>query len=303
MLGNFVSRLMPLVPRAIVGRVARRYIAGETLDAAVSCVRALNERGFSATCDLLGEEVSTADSAVAAVAAYRRLIAALSAADCRSGISLKLSQLGLCFDLALAEENLRAVLEAARGPSCFVRIDMEDSTLTTATLDLYRKLRAEFPGGRIGTVVQSYLFRTQVDLDDLLAEPTPPDLRMCKGIYRESPEVAFTNPALITRNFIRLTGKLLSAGARVGIATHDTAIIDALENLVVTRRIPKDQYEFQVLLGVPIERRMDRLVANGHRVRVYVPYGEAWYAYSTRRLRENPEMAGHIFKAMVRRLD
>ena len=303
MFGALIARTLPLVPKSIVGRVARRYIAGEALPEAVATVRALNDRGFAGTVDVLGEEVHDTESAAAHTRDYCELVAALKGAGVRAGVSLKLTQFGLRIDRDLCMENLRQVLDAAHAHGRFVRIDMEDSSLTTVTLDAYRQMREERGGERLGVVLQSYLYRTEADVEAFLADPPPADIRLCKGIYREPPDRAFTCRELITQNFIRLAKRLLGGGARLGIATHDKEIIEALAAWVRSAGIPTSQYEFQALLGVPIEGILDGLVKDGHRVRVYVPYGSQWYAYSTRRLKENPEVASHVFKAMFRRLD
>ncbi len=299
MLGWLVAKSLPLVPRRVVGAVARRYIAGETRDDAMATVRALNARGFAATVDVLGEEVTTAEGARAATDEYVALLDALNAAQVHAGVSLKLSQLGARFDLALCRELLQRVVDAASDR--FVRLDMEDATLTETTLTVYRELRGQ--STRVGAVLQAYLRRTADDVEALLAEATGTDVRICKGIYKEKRSIAFHDAAEINASYLRLALRLLEGGARVAFATHDRALIDGLREHVVARGVPRDRYEFQALLGVPIEGVLDGLVAEGHRVRVYVPYGADWFAYSTRRLRENPDMAGHVLKALVRRLD
>ena len=303
MFGSLIAKTLPLVPKAIVGRVARRYIAGEALSDAVDTVRGLNARGFAATVDVLGEEVHDREAAAAHTKDYCELIAALEAARVHAGVSLKLTQFGLRIDPNLCLHNVGRILDAAKQHSRFVRIDMEDSSLTTTTLDAYRRFRAERGGERLGVVIQAYLYRTESDVESLLSETDKPDIRICKGIYREPPEVAFTCRELITKNFIRLAKRLLEGGARLGIATHDREIIGALAPWTRAAGIPTSQYEFQALLGVPIEGILQGLVKDGHRVRIYVPYGSQWYAYSTRRLKENPEVASHVFKAIFRRLD
>jgi len=302
-LGRLLSSALPIVPRPIVARVARRYIAGDTLDSAVALVQALNKRGWVATVDLLGEDIIEADQSEMATHRVTEVMEALHANDCQAGVSIKLTQLGIRFDDALCARNVQTILEHAKRCNRFVRIDMEDSSLTSQTINAYKHARKNVPNQRIGTVLQAYLYRTQNDINALLESDVLPDLRICKGIYREPPEHAYTVRSLVTRNFIHCVKTLLAAGAKTAIATHDIVIINALQEYIETHRIDRSLYEFQALLGVPIERTLQRLSDAGHRVRIYVPFGAQWYAYSSRRLRENPEIASHVFKAMFRRID
>ena len=301
--GRLLSSALPLLPRSIVARVARRYIAGDSTESAIETVQALNARGWEATVDLLGEEIIEPQQAQSAATRVLQIIEALEERQCQSGVSIKLSQLGIRIDEHLCMTHLRQIMECAQSHQRFVRIDMEDSSLTTQTLNMYQSLRKEYGGDRLGTVVQAYLYRTEDDIESLLRADVVPDLRICKGIYRESADLAFTDKALIARNFVRLVTRSLSAGAKIAIATHDVQVIEAVCRFIAAHGIDKRQYEFQALLGVPIEGILDQLVADGHSVRVYVPFGAQWYTYSTRRLKENPEIASHVFKAMFRRLD
>jgi len=286
-----------------VARVARRYIAGDTVESAISLVQQLNERGWLATVDLLGEDITQPIQSEQATHRVMKLMAALSHHDCQAGVSIKLTQLGLRIDDALCRRNVQTILESAQTHERFIRIDMEDSSLTSKTIAIYRDARDSASNNRIGTVLQAYLYRTQNDIQTLLQDTARPDLRICKGIYREPSDRAFTSRELVSRNFVHCVKSLLSAGAKTAIATHDIAIIDAIQEYVETNNIDRSLYEFQALLGVPIEGVLTRLSAAGHRVRIYVPYGAQWYAYSSRRLKENPEIASHVFKAMFRRLD
>jgi proline dehydrogenase len=301
--GRLLSSALPLLPRSIVARVARRYIAGDTTESAIETVQALNARGWAATVDLLGEEIIEPQQAQSAATRVLRVIETLDERQCQSGVSIKLSQLGIRIDEQLCMSHLTQIIECAQARDRFVRIDMEDSSLTTQTLNIYQSLRKEYGGARLGTVVQACLYRTEDDIASLLKADVVPDLRICKGIYRESEDVAYTDKTLITQNFVRLVTRCLSAGAKIAIATHDVQVIDPVCQFIAAQGIDKRQYEFQALLGVPIEGILDRLVADGHSVRVYVPFGAQWYTYSTRRLKENPEIATHVFKAMFRRLD
>jgi len=287
---------MPFVPKPIVGRVARRYVAGDTLDDAAHTLRALNEEGAMGTVDILGEEVREPVKANAAVEDYLRLLDRIDEEKLDANISIKPTMLGLKFDQTLCEENLRRIVARAAEFDNFVRIDMEDHTCTDNTLQLYRQMHEKHPSS-VGVVLQSYLHRTIADINGLL--PLDPNIRICKGIYREPREVAWKDFETIRANFIFAAEKLLSSGAYVGIATHDPHLVWAGMQIVDRLGLDRDRYEFQMLLGVDPELRRI-ILANGHRLRVYVPYGRDWYPYSIRRLRENPTVAHHVVRAMFR---
>ena len=292
---RLISLTLPAVPKPIVGFFSRKYIAGETVDDAFRAVRTLGEGGAMATIDILGEFISTADEARTNAAAYRGLVRRI--ADERvpeANVSVKLTALGLLLDRALCEENLRAIVADAAAAGNFVRIDMEDSPCTTATLEIYRTLRREFPG-RVGVVVQSRLRRTMADVVALLDEPA--NFRLCKGIYLEPRDIAWVDREIIRRSFTDLLDVMLRHGAYVGIATHDELLVYEAMELLRRHGVARERYEFQMLLGV--DERLRRIILReGHRLRVYVPFGEKWYPYSVRRLRENPQIAGHAFRAM-----
>ena len=287
---------MPFVPKPIVGRVARRYVAGDTLDDAAHALRALNEEGAMGTVDILGEEVREPVKATAAVAEYLRLLERIEAEKLDANISIKPTMLGLNIDQALCEENLLNIVGRAAEFDNFVRIDMEDHTCTDNTIRLFRQMHEKYPS-TVGVVLQSYLHRTIADINDLL--PLAPNIRICKGIYREPREIAWKDFETIRANFVFATEKLLSSGAYVGIATHDPHLVWAGMQIVDRLGLDRDRYEFQMLLGVDPELRRI-ILANGHRLRVYVPYGRDWYPYSIRRLRENPTIAHHVVRAMFR---
>jgi proline dehydrogenase len=287
---------MPFVPKAVVGRVARRYVAGDTLDDAVHTLRALNEEGAMGTVDILGEEVREAAKTTAAVAEYVRLLVRIEDEKLDSNISIKPTMLGLKIDQALCENNLATIVSRAAEFKNFVRIDMEDHTCTESTIQLYRRMHEQHPS-TVGVVLQSYLHRTITDINHLL--PLTPNIRICKGIYREPREIAWKDFETIRANFVFATEKLLSSGAYVGIATHDPHLVWAGMQIVDRLGLDRDRYEFQMLLGVDPELRRI-ILSNGHRLRVYVPYGRDWYPYSIRRLRENPSVAHHVVRAMFR---
>jgi proline dehydrogenase len=295
---RLIATSLPAVPRPLVRRFADRYMAGETLADAVSTVASLNGIGAAATVDVLGEFVHEPAQCQATADQYVQLLDAIAQDRLDATISVKLSALGLEIDPDLALGHLQRVVEVAAGHSNRVRIDMEHSGLTDQTLGIYRTLREQ---GRdnVGIVLQAYLRRTFDDvraLADLI-----PSVRLVKGIYIEPPELAYTERALVNRNFMALLRELVDLGCRVAVASHDEALVAEARRLADQRRLGPDRYEFQLLLGVK-EPLRDELIAAGHRVRIYVPYGEAWYGYSLRRLKENPSIAGYVARDVVRGL-
>ncbi|HEX2378809.1 MAG TPA: proline dehydrogenase family protein [Gaiellales bacterium] len=291
-----VVATLPLVPRPVVRHFADRYMAGETLEDAVAAVRRLNDRGVMATIDVLGEFIRAPEEAEATATAYERVLDAIAAERLDSTVSVKLSALGIELEPAVADTTLARVLACAERHGIFVRIDMEDSGLTDRTLRLYRRLRDEGHDG-LGIVLQAYLRRT---MDDIAAlADLRPNVRVVKGIYIEPEEIAYRDRAAINGNFVRAVDRLLAAGSYVAVATHDRPLIEEVLTVLDRRLVARDGYEFQMLLGVAEDVR-HRLVAAGHRVRVYVPFGDAWYAYSVRRLKENPSIAGYVARDALR---
>ncbi len=285
---------LPLVPRFIVKRVARPYVAGESLEQALEVVRRLNGEGALATLDYLGEAVRNPARAEEAVQEYLRLLDALQREGLESNISLKPTMMGLGLDEHLFERNITRIAGRARELGNFVRLDMEDHLTVDSTLALFHKLQGNL--GNMGVVLQSMLRRTLDDAGKLLAHA--PNIRLVKGIYREPRAVAWRDPHTIRESFIHLLEKLLGGGAYVGIATHDEHLVWAARSVIDRLGLGRDRYEFQMLLGVePGLRRI--LLSEGHRLRVYVPYGAEWYAYSVRRLKENPAVALHVLRALL----
>ena len=288
-------RTMPLVPSFLMWRFAKRYIAGPKLGDAIRTVRDLNARGIRATVDVLGEEVRDVDEAQAFVSAYENALDVIPREKLDCNISIKLTAFGLELDADACRANVESVMQRAKELDIFVRIDMEDSGVTQATLDLFRVLRGEYP--RIGVVLQSMLHRSIADAEACATEHV--SVRLVKGIYVEPPEVAIQEFQGIRDSFVRVLEILLLQGtAHVGIATHDDFLIDAAKRLIDEHAVPKDRYEFQMLLGVR-EGVRDTLVAEGHPMRIYVPFGEQWRAYSIRRFKENPQLVGHIMRAAL----
>jgi proline dehydrogenase len=293
-----IVRLLPAVPRPVVQKLSERYIAGPELKDAREAVRRINAEAKLATIDVLGEEITTEEEAAAIVRAYQDVFADIQRCGLDSNVSVKLTALGLKLGRGLCRDNLRTVVEDAASRGNFVRIDMEDSSTTDDTLDLYRELREE-GHENIGVVLQAMLRRTQSDIAALA--DLKPSVRLCKGIYVEPPDLAYQDFEAVRASFVRALEALLDAGCYVGIATHDEWLLAEGRRLVAEHRLAREAYEFQMLLGVRPELG-DELVVEGHRLRIYVPFGRHWYAYSLRRLQENPKIAGYIAADTLGRL-
>ena len=293
-----IVRLLPAVPKQVVRRISEHYIAGEELDDALRVVLELNAEGKLATLDVLGEEVTDPEEARAIAGAYREAIDAFKRGSLDSNISVKPTALGLNLSYELFRENLEDVVRHAAEHDNFVRIDMEDSSTTDDTLRTYRELR-EAGHDNVGVVLQARLKRT---IDDVraLAELRP-NVRVCKGIYLEPPEIAFRDFEAVQASFVQTLKELLEGGSYVGIATHDEWLLEQGKRLVAERGLARDDYEFQMLLGVR-PGLGDELVREGHRLRIYTPFGRHWYSYSLRRLQENPKIAGYIAADTFNRL-
>ncbi|TNF80285.1 MAG: proline dehydrogenase [Acidobacteria bacterium] len=288
---RLVVTTLPLVPKFLVGRVASRYVAGETRDEAFRTVSELNARGAMATLDLLGEEVTVRDKAEEAVEEYVRLFEEIDERKADSNVSIKLTMLGLKIDQEFCRQNVEKIAEAAQRFGNFLRIDMEDHTCTDATLEIYHQLQPRF--GNLGVVFQSYMRRTLSDIEGLPEDSG--NVRLCKGIYVEPRRIAWKGYETVRHNFVAALEKTITQGVYAAIATHDEFLVGAAVALIDKHRLPKDRYEFQMLLGVDEELR-EILLDGGHPLRVYVPYGKDWYPYSIRRLRENPEIARHVIR-------
>jgi proline dehydrogenase len=293
-LNQLIVKALPVIPKPIVGGVAKRYIAGITLGDGVRAVAELNRRKMMATMDLLGEDVKDIHEAIQVKQNILPIFQAIRENSLDSNMSIKPTQLGLKIDEDLCFRNVKEVMDAAGKLGNFVRIDMEDATTTDQTLTLYRRLRNDGVNNT-GVVIQAYMRRSETDVRALVKEGA--NIRLCKGIYNEAPSIAFKGRQEIRDSYLKLLELIIDGGSYVGIATHDDFLIDGALSIIQKRGLSKARYEFQMLLGVR-EKRRDQIVGDGHRLRVYVPFGEQWYAYSTRRLKENPMMAWYITKAI-----
>lgn len=291
---QLVSKTIMHVPGPIVGHFAKGYIAGSKLDHAVALTRDLNRQGMLSTIDILGEFITTMEQARFFKEQCLQILATIHAEGLGSNLSLKPTQLGLSLDKGACFANLQEIVAQAARLGSFVRIDMEDHPCTDDTLEFFRRLRTEYPG-HVGTVLQSYLRRTPADIEALADGEL--NFRLCKGIYNEPRRVAYKDPAVVNRNYVFCLEKLFQQKAYVGIATHDEKLVFEALRLIDQYGLQRDQYEFQMLLGVDEELRRI-LVAGGHRLRIYVPFGKDWLPYSRRRLKENPNIARHALRQM-----
>jgi len=291
---RIIAGSLPYIPKAIVERVSRTYIAGETADDALRIAASLNQQKLRATMDLLGEHVDRMEQARPALATYMALLDSIDRRGIESTVSLKLTQFGLKLDSEECFRMVSSIIHRAAALNNFVRIDMEDSTCTSGTIEMFRRLRIAH--SNVGLVIQAYLRRTEADVEALLE--LKPSVRLCKGVYVESADVAFREMGLINKNYLTVLERLLRAGCYVGIATHDERIVEEAMRMIRELKLPAAAYEFQMLLGVT-ESLRNRIRDAGHPLRVYIPFGKEWYAYSVRRLRENPRIAGYVLKAML----
>ena len=291
-----ISQILPFVPKPIVGFFAKTYIAGENLEDAVHVVKDLMAQGACATIDVLGEEVTEKEHALKVADMYHTVVQTINEEKLDSTVSIKLTHMGLKIDEDFCYDNVSDLLREAKKYNNLITIDMEDHTFTTGTLKMFKRLRKEHEN--VGTVLQSYMRRTVSDVNDLL--PIKPHLRICKGIYNEPREIAYKDDFTINQNFTYAIEKLLSNNSYVGVATHDERLVWEAFRIIDKYNLNKDQYEFQMLLGV--DKQLRQIILNaGHKLRVYVPFGKEWFAYSTRRLKENPNIAGHIMRSNLKK--
>lgn len=302
MINTLISQVLPYMPKKLVWMFSKEYIAGETIEQAVENAKKLNAEGIMTTIDVLGEFITTLAEAEANKLEYLEVIEKAEAAGVNGNYSLKPTFFGLLIDKEVAYRHIRDVVEKAASYGNFVRIDMEDSPCTDMSIELLRKLKKEFPA-HVGLVFQAYLKRTNDDirkLADLHSPETPLNFRICKGIYKEPSEIAYKQYDNINKHFLEDVEYMFQKRMYPAIATHDKFLVDGALELIRKYNVPKNMYEFQMLYGVTPGLRRS-LVEAGHRMRVYVPFGKQWFGYSTRRLKENPEMAGVIVKALFKK--
>ncbi len=296
-LNLLLAAALPIFPRWLIKPFAKPYVAGEVIAEALQHIKELNDMGFAATIDILGEHVPTVEEATAITKSYTEILTAIVDQGLDCNISIKPTHIGLDIHYDTARDNLLSLLETASKTNNFVRIDMENSHYTDASIKLY--LEALINYQNVGPVIQAYLRRSQDDISRL--NGTLLNARICKGIYLEPDAIALQKKAEINEQFVKLVKTILNGGGYVGIATHDLALINELENWIIENKIALDRFEFQVLYGVPMGGKLEELLSKGYKVRKYVPFGEKWFDYSVRRLKENPKIITYVIKNLFKK--
>jgi proline dehydrogenase len=294
-----IAAMLPYMPKSFVWIFSKRYIAGKKIEDAIRVSKELNDQGIKVTVDLLGEFITKLSEAEKNKIEYLNIIDTFVKEKIDGNFSLKPTMFGLLIDKKVCYENIREIVAKAASYNNFIRVDMEDSQCVDLEIELFRKLKAEFPKN-VGLVLQAYLKRTKKDIGNLLdihTKEVPVNYRLCKGIYVEPAEIAYKKYEEINKHYLEDLEIILKKGIYPGIATHDKPLIEGAYKLIEKYKVPKKMYEFQMLYGVTPELRKS-IVDKGHTMRVYVPFGEQWFAYSTRRLKENPKMAMLIIKAL-----
>ena len=297
-INRFIISVTKLLPLSFVRMIAGRYVAGEKQPDSLQIVEELNNKGYSVTIDILGEHSKTSATAQAVTEQYINLYKFIQVKNLDCNISIKPTHLGLDMGMKCAQDNILSLLNAAEETNNFLRIDMENSAVTDDTIALYHKCRENY--SNVGTVLQAYLYRSENDLK-ILSQDSNFNFRLCKGIYRENADIAIQDRHKINANFITLLRLAFENNIYIAIATHDLYLLETAYELIATLNIPSDQFEFQVLYGVPMSGWLQKHLQNGYKVRVYVPFGNDWYDYSLRRLKENPNIARYVLKNMIRR--
>ena len=300
MINKLIAKMLPLFPEKIVWIFSKKYISGQTINDALAESRKLNQNNTMVSVDLLGEYIKNLSDADHYKEQYVDLIKRFTAEKIDGHFSVKPSMFGLLLDKEACYRNIYDIVKVADECNSFIRIDMEDSECTSDEIAIFRRLKSDFPS-RVGLVVQAYMRRTPDDIKslmDLNLPEAPLSFRLCKGIYIEKESIAYKGYQEIRDHYIEDLRFMLQNGIYVGIATHDKYLIEKAYEIIEELKVPKDKYEFQMLFGVAPKLRQS-IVGRGHRMRVYVPYGKQWFGYSTRRLKENPNIVWHILKAMV----
>ena len=295
---HFIIKILPFLPLSVIRVIAGRYVAGEHAEDVLNVVKTLNQQGFSATVDILGEHTNNVNTARDITREYMAILSSIYDQSLNCNISIKPSHLGMDVSTECIKENMTHLIETARQNSQFIRIDMEDSSLTDDTIQLYTKCKEQYE--KIGTVLQAYLFRSANDLSEL-KNKNRFNVRICKGIYRESSDISIQSRHDINNNFLKLLRFAFENNIYVCIATHDQFLIKESYKLIKDLKIPNDRFEFQVLFGVPVSGWLKKHLKHGYKVRVYVPFGRDWYDYSIRRMKENPNIIGYVLRNIFRK--
>ena len=293
-INHLIVKIVQLMPKPVVGFFSKKYIAGVTLQSAVDYVKKLNSKGIYATMDVLGESVASKDESIRCKNEAIEVIEAIEQNKLKANLSIKPTQMGLAIDEEFAYQQILGIVKKAAEYNNFVRIDMEDSPFTDKTINVYKRIYQDYKN--VGIVIQAYMRRSYDDVITLNIIGT--NYRLCKGIYVESASIAYKDKQEVRNNYLKLLDAMFKDGNYVGIATHDKYLIDEAYKRIKEKNISKDKFEFQMLLGVREDLR-DKINSDGYKIRIYVPFGKDWYAYSVRRLKENPSVAGHIVKSFL----
>uniref|UniRef100_A0A832G0B5 proline dehydrogenase n=1 Tax=Ignavibacterium album TaxID=591197 RepID=A0A832G0B5_9BACT len=293
-LNQLIVSIVQMMPKNIVGFFSRKYIAGESLEDGINVVKQLNSKGIYATMDVLGEAVKNKEESLDAKNKAMEVLNAIEKHKLMSNLSIKPTQMGLLIDEEFAYQQILELVKRAHEINNFVRIDMEDSSTTDMTINLFKRIFQQYKN--VGVVIQAYLKRSFDDV--VVLNKLGTNYRLCKGIYVEPASIAIKDRQAIRENYLKILRQMFIDGNYVGIATHDKYLIDEAYRMIKEMNIPKDKFEFQMLLGVREDLR-DKINSDGYKIRIYVPFGKDWYAYSVRRLKENPSIAGHIVKSFL----
>ncbi len=297
MINQLIASTVPVLPKWFVRFFSGPYVAGETIENALTHVKKINNNGFAATIDILGEHTMDIETANSITSDYCKLYNKINQRSLDCNLSIKPTHLGIDISFEIAKNNFEKIITEAEKFSNFLRFDMESSSYTDDTLRIYDHCLKKY--SKVGLVLQAYLKRSISDIERLVKPGF--NARICKGIYREEPSIAYQDPDDIRNNFLKMAEIMIIKKAYSCYATHDQGLIDRLLDLIKKHKLGIDKFEFQVLYGVPMNGRLEELLENGYKVRVYVPYGSDWYDYSLRRLKENPNIAGYVLKNIFSR--
>ena len=294
LLNNIIIKTIPLLPKLMVKIIADKYVAGNKIKDAINKTKLLNNQDLHVTIDLLGEHVKDLNEVESVTKTYLKLLEEINLSSLKSNISVKPTHIGLDINLDTFYKNALKLVESARDKNNFIRFDMENSSTTDSTIDVFKKIHKDYKN--VGTVFQAYLKRTYSDIEKLSENQI--NFRLCKGIYNEDAGIAYKSYDEINSNYLKIAEMAFKNGCYVGLATHDLHLTQNLYNLIEKHNVPKENFEFQILYGVPMKGWIQRHLKNKFKVRVYLPYGPQWYEYSIRRLRENPNIARYVAKSI-----
>ena len=298
MINSIFTTFIGLLPKPLVSIFAKQYVAGESINSVLKVVRKINNSGFKATIDILGEHITNKEEINNIVAEYNKLYTQINKQNLDANISIKPTHIGLDISLDYALSNFNNILNNAKKYNNFLRIDMESSKVTDDTIAIYNKLLENF--SNVGPVFQAYLYRTYKDIQNMTNKSLL-NFRLCKGIYKEPENIAIANYKKVNENYLKILEYAFEHKIYIGIATHDKHLIDQCYSLIKKHNVSRDQFEFQVLYGVPMDKYMEKHKQNNYNVRIYVPYGKQWYEYSIRRIKENPNILFYVLKNLFKR--